>query len=192
MFKFLLKFFSNINYSHPDNRKMFENQYEKMSENLKFTSNVFIDNILGNRNNLLILVWWLVAFIWIINWKLDWKTDIYLKITVISFVLTIFFATLVAIVWTVFDIKLLRYNLKIQKEYLIQVSEFLGKVKKIKFDKSEAEKYESIRLKYLEDIKTPLRFKISEWIFWLCTNLYSLGLIVWMVSMTIFYIKIIL
>lgn len=185
------KIFSKLNYSNPANKKMFENQITWLKEQTKFVNDLLVQNIITSRNNLLVLSWWLMAFIWVVHPSLKHDTNIFLKVTIVCFLITIFFAIIVATIWAVYDIKLIKYKSDVIKNYLTSVWDFLQKVKKIEFDKEEVKKYDTMREKYKNDMKLSTWYKIWGFFLNISTWIYSISLIIWMISLIIFYVNLI-
>lgn len=184
-------FFSRIKYFLLWNRKMLENQKKSLNDLIKEYASIWKENILTNRSNLLVLVWWLVAFIGIIYDKLNIKSDISLKITIVSFLFTIFWATIVAVISPIIDEKIIKYKIDVITKHHKNVWDVINKIRKALFDKDDDKSYVESNKKYLDEIKTPTRYMILSRIVWFFTFVYSIWLIVWMSSMIFYYLHLI-
>lgn len=173
------------------NKKMLEDQKKNLYELIKEYSSIWKENIFTNRNNLLILVWGLIAFIGIIHDKLDIKSEISLKITIVSFLLTIFWAVIAAIISPVIDTQIIKYKIDVLSKHHKNIWEVINKVKNVSFGKDDDKNYVESNKKYLDEIKTPLKYRILSWIMWFFTIVYIIWLIVWMSSMVYYYLHLI-
>lgn len=186
----IVNYLSKLNYSIPSNRKMFQKNIEFLSNKYEKVNELLIENIITNRNNLLTLSGWLIAYISIVHTKIESNSSIYLNITLISFLITIFGAIFNAIIITHFDIGMIKRKLDVIGQYNKQLGIFHWKVGSLDFWKNEKKSYEEANAKFKNEVKSTWFEKTIMFIWSIFSIIYIVWLLVWVISLIIYYLTI--
>lgn len=179
-----------VKFSHSGNEKSLENRVNQNKEFYDRVSVMFMDNLRTQRSNLLVLSWWLIAFLsFAYNaelTKIPMGIDLAFKVGFVAIFLSIFFAIILSVVISILDAYVLKQKIQFIEKFHIQISEYLWKIRKTEFTAKQAEEYNSMNNAYSDELKKLNSFTLMT-IDFIANTGFILSLMVWMISFIIHY-----